>query len=486
MERFGARMPASSTSQPSLVADMLELLELTCGVGVLEIGAGTGYNAALLAELVGDQRLVITVDVAEDVVAQTRRLLAGAGYPGITVLCRDGFDGVPERAPFDRIVATVGCADVSPHWAEQLAEDGRLLVPLRHAGGHPLLLLRREAGGLGGRVTGWSGFMDARGQLHADGLWSMGIAQPDDQGEVGEREPWPGFGADETDPGPDDPVDEQDFLFYLSLVDRRACWAPGGVALSDGLNGWAQPTRAASAGGGTKPWPTTSTITTPNGWPSAAPRSATTGWPSSPSRRAAHPRPRAGHWTAPPSANSSGSRSTDLVSSRERRSKSANIQSSDWVVQVSRSRNRNSISRVLVGVVGADMVMLAPLRSGFANQDEADPQWTHPHADRLGQPAGGRRQHPCADGGTSCAEGTPHWIHCWPSPGWWVQVGEECLRVAVNPNAEGSHRLQVARWRPPKQRSWGKARRRPSGGGAAGVSGAPDREADRERPLAQH
>lgn len=237
--RFGARLPASSTSQPSLVADMLELLELTRGVRVLEIGAGTGYNAALLAELVGDQRLVITVDVAEDVAAQTRRLLAGAGYPGITVLCRDGFDGVPEQAPFDRIVATVGCADLSPQWAEQLTEDGRLLVPLRHAGGHPLFLLWREDGGLRGRVAGWSGFMDARGQLHADGLWSMGIAQPDDQGEVGERAPWPKFGAYKTDPGPHDPVDEQDFLFYLSLVDRRACWAPGGVALSDGRNGWA-------------------------------------------------------------------------------------------------------------------------------------------------------------------------------------------------------------------------------------------------------
>jgi protein-L-isoaspartate(D-aspartate) O-methyltransferase len=238
VERFGAQLPASSTSQPSLVADMLELLELTGGVRVLEIGAGTGYNAALLAELVGEQRLVITVDVAEDVVAQTRRLLAGAGYPRITVLCRDGFDGVPERAPFDRIVATVGCADISPHWPEQLAEDGRLLVPLRHAGGHPLLLLRREDGRLRGRVARWSGFMDAGGQLHTDRLWSMGIAQPDNPGEVGEREPWPGFGADETDPGPDDPVDEQDFLFYLGLVDRRACWAPG-VALSDGRNGWA-------------------------------------------------------------------------------------------------------------------------------------------------------------------------------------------------------------------------------------------------------
>jgi protein-L-isoaspartate(D-aspartate) O-methyltransferase len=239
VERFGARLPASSTSQPSLVADMLELLEVASGHRVLEIGAGTGYNGALLAELVGDQRLVTTVDVAEDVVAQTRRLLADAGYPGITVLCHDGFDGVPEQAPFDRIVATVGCADLSPHWAAQLAEDGRLLVPLRHAGGHPLFLLRREDGGLGGRVARWSGFMDARGQLHADRLWSMGILEPDDQGEVRERAPWPGFGAYETDPGPEDPVDEQDFLFYLSLVDRRACWAPGGVALSDGPNGWA-------------------------------------------------------------------------------------------------------------------------------------------------------------------------------------------------------------------------------------------------------
>jgi protein-L-isoaspartate(D-aspartate) O-methyltransferase len=81
VERFGARMPASSTSQPSLVAAMLELLDLAPGRRVLEVGAGTGYNAALLAELVGDQQLVVTIDVQTDVVAQTRRLLARAGYP---------------------------------------------------------------------------------------------------------------------------------------------------------------------------------------------------------------------------------------------------------------------------------------------------------------------------------------------------------------------------------------------------------------------
>src|ERR1039457_2180696 len=71
-------MPSSSTSLPSLMAEMLELLD---GMTVLEIGAGTGYNAALVAEVVGDQRLVTTVDVQADVVEQTRRLLARAGGP---------------------------------------------------------------------------------------------------------------------------------------------------------------------------------------------------------------------------------------------------------------------------------------------------------------------------------------------------------------------------------------------------------------------
>jgi protein-L-isoaspartate(D-aspartate) O-methyltransferase len=228
VEEFGARMPASSTSQPSLVAEMLELLDLTSGLRVLEIGAGTGYNAALMTEIVGDQRLVVTVDVADDVVTQTRRLLARAGYPGVAVLARDGVEGAPEQAPFDRIVATVGCSDLSPKWAEQLADGGVLLVSLAHAGGHPLYLLRGQRGRLEGRVVSWTGFMPIRGPLHLDGLWPRGILLPDADEPIHQRDPWPGSGTDEVD-----------FRFYLSLLDRRACWAPGGVGLSDGLNGWA-------------------------------------------------------------------------------------------------------------------------------------------------------------------------------------------------------------------------------------------------------
>lgn len=89
-------MPASSSSAPSLVAEMLELLDLREGMKVLEIGAGTGYNAALMAEIVGDQRLITTVDNQQDVVDQTRRLLGRAGYGKIRVLARDGFLG-PRR-----------------------------------------------------------------------------------------------------------------------------------------------------------------------------------------------------------------------------------------------------------------------------------------------------------------------------------------------------------------------------------------------------
>jgi protein-L-isoaspartate(D-aspartate) O-methyltransferase len=241
--------PASSTSQASLVARMLELLDLRPGIKVLEVGAGTGYNAALMAEIVGDQRLVVTVDVLEDVVDQTARLLSAAGYPGIRVVLRDGFAGVPADAPFDRIVATVGCSDLSPHWAEQLADGGMMLVPLEHADGHPLVLVGKDDDALRGRVVLWTGFIPIRGPLQmsgeglADGLWARGMVMADPADVVHEPDPEPRFGP----PGPDEPHvtgdDESDFLFFLGLADRRACSAPQGVGLTNGLDGWASVAR---------------------------------------------------------------------------------------------------------------------------------------------------------------------------------------------------------------------------------------------------
>ena len=252
-------LPASSTSQASLVARMLELLDLGEGMTILEVGAGTGYNAALLAEIVGEQSLVVTVDILEDVVDQTRRLLAAAGYPDIQVLLRDGFEGAAEQAPFDRIVATVGCSDLSPRWAEQLAVDGAMLVPLAQANGHPLVLLRKDGATLHGRMVERTGFIPVRGPLHIEDLWALGVRMVDPAEVVREPDPRPRFTARR----PDEPMgitdDETDFLFFLGLHDRRACQAPQGPALSGGPDGWAvlargdDPAGLAACGGGPRP-----------------------------------------------------------------------------------------------------------------------------------------------------------------------------------------------------------------------------------------
>lgn len=172
--------PTSSTSQPSLMAGMLELLDIRPGMRVLEIGAGTGYNAALIAELVGDPALVTTIDIQPDVVAQTRRLLERNGYGDLRVLCRDGAMGAPEYAPFDRVVATVGCPDISWRWVDQLAPQGLMLIPLQHGGpaADPLVRLERvDSGRMQGKVVAWSGFMPLQGEL-ATFLWPGEIAHP--------------------------------------------------------------------------------------------------------------------------------------------------------------------------------------------------------------------------------------------------------------------------------------------------------------------
>ena len=97
---------------------------------MLEIGTGTGYNAALLGHLVGETGAVVSVDIDADLVADARERLAACGVSQVTVCCGDGGVGWPERAPYDRIIATVGAWDISPAWVDQLAPGGRLVVPL--------------------------------------------------------------------------------------------------------------------------------------------------------------------------------------------------------------------------------------------------------------------------------------------------------------------------------------------------------------------
>lgn len=123
-------VPISSSSQPAIMAIMLEQLGLAPGQRVLEIGAGTGYNAALLAHIVGADGHVTTIDIDEDIVAGARAHLAAAGYAHVLVLCGDGWEGYASGAPYDRIILTVGSQDITPAWRAQLGPGGRLVLPL--------------------------------------------------------------------------------------------------------------------------------------------------------------------------------------------------------------------------------------------------------------------------------------------------------------------------------------------------------------------
>jgi protein-L-isoaspartate(D-aspartate) O-methyltransferase len=124
----------SSASAAGTVAGMLGQLEVRPGHRVLEIGAGTGYNAALLARLAGPQGQVTTVDIDAEVAKGARRNLNAAGYAGVQVICGDGEHGYPAAAPFDRIIVTAGAWDIPPAWLAQLASAGRIVVPLRIRG----------------------------------------------------------------------------------------------------------------------------------------------------------------------------------------------------------------------------------------------------------------------------------------------------------------------------------------------------------------
>lgn len=155
--------PTSSSSAPSLMAAMLAALDVHDGHQVLEVGTGTGYNAALLTHRLGE-RNITTVEVDPAMAARARQALADTGYHP-RVLCADGADGVVAHAPYDRVIATVALPRVPPAWLEQTRDDALILIPLSFAGhgGLMALLSRDPTGRASGRfLSQYGGFMPIR------------------------------------------------------------------------------------------------------------------------------------------------------------------------------------------------------------------------------------------------------------------------------------------------------------------------------------
>ncbi|MFH8766292.1 methyltransferase, FxLD system [Streptomyces althioticus] len=159
----GKPLPLSCASVPSVVAMMLEQLDARTADDVLEIGAGTGYNAALLAEL-ANRGSVTTVDIDPDVALHARTRLNATGYEHVSVIERDGLLGAPENAPYDRIIATVGVWDIPATWWDQLNDGGRLVLPLRWRGQTRSVALTRHGNALVSDGMELCGFVPIIGQ----------------------------------------------------------------------------------------------------------------------------------------------------------------------------------------------------------------------------------------------------------------------------------------------------------------------------------
>ena len=128
-------------SQPYIVALMTELLDPHIGDRVLEVGSGSGYQAAILAELASE---VITLERIPAVAARARRNLSAAGSRPVQVVVGDGTLGYPKKAPYQGILVTAGTPAIPPPLVDQLADGGRLVAPVGPQGVQELVRLVRE------------------------------------------------------------------------------------------------------------------------------------------------------------------------------------------------------------------------------------------------------------------------------------------------------------------------------------------------------
>ncbi len=155
--------PLSSSTAPSLMASMLEILDLKPSHKVLEVGTGTGYNAAILAEITGSQKDIYSLDIDKETVLEATNNLNKAGYHNLNLLCRDANKGWPEKIKFDRVIFTASVKKIPKKVIDQLKIGGIVVLPLWVNGTQITpALVKKKDGTLVSQSATIGGFMPLR------------------------------------------------------------------------------------------------------------------------------------------------------------------------------------------------------------------------------------------------------------------------------------------------------------------------------------
>lgn len=133
-------------SAPSIVSFMTKHLDVKPGMKILEIGAGSGYQAAILAELVGPKGMIYTVERIPEVIETARSNLAKLKHKNIRIIYGDGTHGYPDAAPYDRILVACGAPKIPQPLLDQLKESGRMLIPIGQMFWQDLVFVQKIGG----------------------------------------------------------------------------------------------------------------------------------------------------------------------------------------------------------------------------------------------------------------------------------------------------------------------------------------------------
>jgi protein-L-isoaspartate(D-aspartate) O-methyltransferase len=161
----------STISQPSFVLRMLDMLQLRPGQTVFELGAGSGWNAALMGQLVGREGHVYSLELIPEVAKTAAETIAMLGIKNVSIIPGDGGEGYAIRAPYDRAIFTAGAYDLPRHFYDQVKDKGLLLIAIKTEGeGDNLFLLRRSQDHFESLESQAAGFVQMRGKYEIDSL----------------------------------------------------------------------------------------------------------------------------------------------------------------------------------------------------------------------------------------------------------------------------------------------------------------------------